>query len=80
MNTNFERKILQRSCKFVKKKIKGAIELKKGKMELKHGSICGLKKIVAQTRLVAQTRQCDQSRNQKRLKVWLKKLLAMLKS
>ena len=57
MNTNFERKILQRSCKFVKKKIKGAIELKKGKMELKHGSICGLKKIVAQTR------QCDQSRN-----------------
>ena len=74
MNTNFQRKILQRSCKFVKKKIKGAIELKKGKMELKHGSICGLKKIVAQTR------QCDQSRNQKRLKVWLKKLLAMLKS
>ena len=31
MNTNFQRKILQRSCKFVKKKIKGAIELKKGK-------------------------------------------------
>ena len=74
MNTNFQRKILQRSCKSVKKKIKGAIELKKGKIELKNGSKCGLKKTVAQTR------QCDQSRNQKRLKVWLKKLLAMLKS
>ena len=74
MNTNFQRKILQRSCKPVKKKIKGAIELEKGKIELKNGSKCGLKKTVAQTR------QCDQSRDQKRLKVWLKKLLAMLKS
>ena len=74
MNANFQRKISQRSCKSIKKKIKGAIELKKGKIELKNGSKCGLKKTVAQTR------QCDQSRNQKRLKVWLKKLLAMLKS
>ena len=57
MNTNFQRKILQRSCKPVKKKIKGAIELEKGKIELKNGSKCGLKKTVAQTR------QCDQSRN-----------------
>ena len=40
----------------IKKKIKGAIELK-------NGSNCGLKKTVTQTR------QCDQSRNQKRLKV-----------
>ena len=74
MNTNFQTKILQRSCKSIKKKIMGAIELKKGKIELKNGSKCGLKKTVAQTR------QCDQSKNQKRLKVWLKKLLAMLKS
>ena len=57
MNTNFQRKILQRSCKSVKKKIKSAIELKKGNIELKNGSKCGLKKTVAQTR------QCDQSRN-----------------
>ena len=34
----------------VKKKIKGAIELKKGKIELKNGSKCGLKKTVTQTR------------------------------
>ena len=74
MTTNFQRKILQRSCKSIKKKIMGAIELKKGKIELKNGSKCGLKKTIAQTR------QCDQSKNQKRLKVWLKKLLALLKS
>ena len=41
----------------VEKKIKGAIESKKGKTKLKNGSKCGLKKTVAQTR------QCDQSRN-----------------
>ena len=28
----------------------GAIELKKGKIELKNGSKCGLKKTIAQTR------------------------------
>ena len=49
----------------------GAVELKKGKTELKNGSKCGLKKTIAQTR------QCDQSRNQKRLKLWLKKLLVI---
>ena len=62
------------STRYVKKKSKDAIELKKGKTEMKNGRKCSLKKTVTQTR------QCDQSRNQKRLKVWLKKLLAMLKS
>ena len=50
------------------------LELKKGKTKLTKGSKCGLKKTMAQTK------QCDQSRNQKRLKVWLKKLLVILKS
>ena len=51
------------STRYVKKKSKDAIELKKGKTELMKGSKCGLKKTTAQTK------RCDQSRNQKRLKV-----------
>lgn len=48
--------------------------MKRGKAEFKSRSKSGLKKGIAQTR------QGDQGINQKRLKVWLKKLLAMLKS
>jgi len=61
------------STHYVKKKTQDAIELK-GKTKLTKGSKCGLKKTIAQKK------QCDQSRNQKRLKVWLKKLLVILKS
>ena len=58
----------------VKNKNKGVVELKKGKAEMKERCKSGLKNI-------AQTKQGNQRLNQKKLKVWLKKIIvAILKS
>ena len=56
----------------VKNKTKGVVELKKGIAEMKERCKSGLKKNIAQTK------QGNQSLNQKKLKVWLKKIIAAI--
>ena len=56
----------------VKKKTKGVVELKKGIAKMKERCKSGLKKNIAQTK------QGNQSLNQKKLKVWLKKIIAAI--